>query len=93
MAAPNGALVNPQSGKCLDVAGGGTADGTQVRLWSCNGTGAQQWQFNGNGTVTNPGSGQVPRRGGPGHGQRHADPDLGLLRRRRTQSNQVWSLR
>ncbi|WP_220183014.1 ThuA domain-containing protein [Sphaerisporangium album] len=29
--------------KCLDVAGSGTADGTKVQLYTCNGTGAQQW--------------------------------------------------
>ena len=26
-------------GKCLDIAGGGTANGTKVQLWDCNGTG------------------------------------------------------
>ncbi|MEU8717603.1 ricin-type beta-trefoil lectin domain protein [Streptomyces sp. NPDC048663] len=31
------------AGKCLDVAGAGTADGTPVQLYDCNGTGAQQW--------------------------------------------------
>ncbi len=31
------------SGKCLDVAGGGTREGTNVQQWTCNGTGAQQW--------------------------------------------------
>ena len=34
-----GAMANP--GSCLDVAGGGTADGTNVQEWLCNGTGAQ----------------------------------------------------
>jgi type 1 glutamine amidotransferase len=29
--------------KCLDVAGAGTADGTKVQLYTCNGTNAQQW--------------------------------------------------
>ena len=28
-------------GKCMDVAGGGSADGTNVQEWQCNGTGAQ----------------------------------------------------
>ncbi len=37
------------AGKCLDVANSGTADGTKVQLYGCNGTGAQTW------TVT-PGS-------------------------------------
>lgn len=34
--------VNPASGRCLDVAGMGTADGTNVQIWDCNGS-AQQW--------------------------------------------------
>ncbi len=31
------------AGKCLDVNGSNTADGTKVQLYSCNGTGAQRW--------------------------------------------------
>ncbi|WP_433533903.1 ricin-type beta-trefoil lectin domain protein [Micromonospora sp. CA-249363] len=34
-------------GKCLDVDNAGTADGTKVQLWNCNGTGAQSWSRNG----------------------------------------------
>jgi len=30
-------------GKCLDVSNSGTADGTKIQLWTCNGTAAQQW--------------------------------------------------
>lgn len=30
---------------CLDVANGSTANGTGVRLWSCNGSMAQKWTF------------------------------------------------
>ncbi|GAA3248012.1 family 16 glycoside hydrolase [Dactylosporangium siamense] len=30
-------------GKCIDVNNSGTADGTKIQLWTCNGTGAQQW--------------------------------------------------
>ena len=29
-------------GRCLDVSGGATANGTKVWLWTCNGTGAQR---------------------------------------------------
>ncbi|MEV4643061.1 ricin-type beta-trefoil lectin domain protein [Actinoplanes sp. NPDC049548] len=32
-------------GKCVDVAGAGTADGTPVQLYQCNGTGAQRWTY------------------------------------------------
>ena len=31
------------AGKCLDVDGGASADGTKIQLWDCNGTKAQQW--------------------------------------------------
>jgi hypothetical protein len=39
-------------GKCMDVNGSHTADGTHVQLWDCNGTGAQSFSlgFNGRGT-------------------------------------------
>jgi O-glycosyl hydrolase len=42
-AAANGPLVNPVSGRCLDVTGNAGADGTPVELWSCNGGANQQW--------------------------------------------------
>jgi len=35
------------AGKCLDVRGSGTADGTQIQLYTCNGSGAQSWTRNG----------------------------------------------
>lgn len=38
-------------GKCVDVDGGDSADGTAVQLWTCNGTGAQQWTLPGDGTI------------------------------------------
>jgi hypothetical protein len=28
---------------CADVAGSGTADGTRIQIYDCNGTGAQTW--------------------------------------------------
>jgi len=37
------ALINPQSGRCLDDPGSSTTDGTQLQLFDCNGTAAQQW--------------------------------------------------
>jgi glucosylceramidase len=39
------------AGKCVDVAGANTADGTTVALWTCNGTGAQQWTRATDGTI------------------------------------------
>ncbi len=40
--------------KCLDVANSGTADGTKIQLWTCNGSAAQNWTVaapTGTGTV------------------------------------------
>lgn len=39
------------AGKCLDVAGAGTANGTAVDLYDCNGTSAQQWSVGSDGTI------------------------------------------
>lgn len=36
-------LINVNSGKALDVSGAGTTPGTNVQIWSDNGTGAQKW--------------------------------------------------
>jgi hypothetical protein len=33
--APNGTLVNPQSGRCLDVNGWATANGSPLEIWDC----------------------------------------------------------
>ncbi|MER5794018.1 glycoside hydrolase family 19 protein [Streptomyces sp. NPDC001980] len=39
------------AGKCIDVAGASSANGTAVQLYDCNGTGAQSWSNNGDGTL------------------------------------------
>ncbi|SEG91402.1 Ricin-type beta-trefoil lectin domain-containing protein [Thermomonospora echinospora] len=55
-------LVNVNSGHCLDVTGGGTASGVNVRQLNCNAGAAQNWQFTdvGDGyyTLTNSNSGK-----------------------------------
>ncbi|MEE4540630.1 GH92 family glycosyl hydrolase [Streptomyces sp. V4-01] len=38
-----GALVNPQSGRCLDVPNASTTDGSQLEIWDCNGGTNQKW--------------------------------------------------
>ncbi|BCJ69004.1 lectin [Polymorphospora rubra] len=48
---PAGGPVTGLAGKCVDVAGAGTADGTAVQLYGCNGTDAQRWTRPGDGTV------------------------------------------
>jgi non-reducing end alpha-L-arabinofuranosidase len=44
-------------GRCLDIDGNGTAVGTKVELWDCNGVGGQVWQQQANGSLLNPQSG------------------------------------
>jgi hypothetical protein len=44
-------------GRCLDINGNGTAAGTQVELWDCNGVGGQDWVQQSNGSLLNPQSG------------------------------------
>ena len=43
--AGGGPVRNPASGRCLDVAGVGTAPGTQVWLWDCVGNAGQTWFY------------------------------------------------
>ncbi|TWJ31294.1 ricin-type beta-trefoil lectin protein [Micromonospora sagamiensis] len=45
-------------GQCLDVSGGGSADGTPVILWPCHGLVHQQWQPYPDGTLRSPQSGK-----------------------------------
>ncbi len=56
-------LVNPQSGKVLDVDNGGTWDGAVVHLWSDDNGADQQWQpvqnTDGSYKLVNPNSGKV----------------------------------
>ncbi|MER5746621.1 endo-1,4-beta-xylanase [Streptomyces sp. NPDC002225] len=39
----SGEIRGVGSGRCLDVPNSGTADGTRLQLWSCNGNTNQQW--------------------------------------------------
>ncbi|MBB5867627.1 beta-glucanase (GH16 family) [Allocatelliglobosispora scoriae] len=38
-----GKAITGPGGKCIDVNAAGTANGTKIQLWGCNGTNAQQW--------------------------------------------------
>jgi chitinase len=53
-------LVRRGSGKCLDIAGGGTADGTNIQQLTCNNTGEQRLRIDalsgGNVRLVNPAS-------------------------------------
>lgn len=43
---------------CLDVRQSGTANGTSILVYTCNGTGAQRWRQQADGTLVNPQSGR-----------------------------------
>jgi lysophospholipase L1-like esterase len=45
------AILSGIAGKCLDVSGGNTANGTRVQLWTCNHTAAQTWTPYSDGTL------------------------------------------
>jgi hypothetical protein len=42
-AQPSAGTIQGLGGRCVEVAGGNTADSTPVQIWDCNGTSAQQW--------------------------------------------------
>ncbi|MBC2868433.1 lectin [Streptomyces mexicanus] len=46
-----GAAIRGLAGKCVDVAGANSANGTPVQLYDCNGTAAQQWTVGSDGTL------------------------------------------
>ncbi|MEU6684086.1 endo-1,4-beta-xylanase [Streptomyces sp. NPDC046832] len=41
----SGQIKGAGSGRCLDVPGAGTTDGTQLQLWDCHGNANQQWTY------------------------------------------------
>ncbi|MER6175698.1 ricin-type beta-trefoil lectin domain protein [Streptosporangium sp. NPDC001681] len=43
--------ITGYGGKCVDVAGATPANGTQIQLYTCNGTNAQQWTTGTDGTI------------------------------------------
>ncbi|GAA1407860.1 RICIN domain-containing protein [Catellatospora coxensis] len=43
------------AGKCIDVAGAATANGTAIQLYTCNGTGAQSWTRDSSGRLSSLG--------------------------------------
>jgi hypothetical protein len=57
-------------GKCADVAGSGTANGTKVQVYTCNSSVAQKWIMMSDGSLQNPNSGKClqPVAGGTADG-------------------------
>jgi lysophospholipase L1-like esterase len=49
--APQGQVRSGITGKCLDVKGGSSADGTPADIWTCNGSTGQTWSAHSDGTL------------------------------------------
>ncbi|WP_311931644.1 PHB depolymerase family esterase [Microbispora sp. H11081] len=47
----SGPIKGVASGRCVDVTGASTADGTQVQLWDCNGQTNQTWASTSSGEI------------------------------------------
>jgi hypothetical protein len=75
-------------GKCLDAFGQGTANGTRIVLYTCNGQANQQWQFQANGTVRGVQSGRclTPLNGATANGTGIVLADCG------TATYQRWTM-
>ena len=94
-AAPPGAITG-YGGKCVDVAGASTANGTAVQLYDCNGTGAQSWTVGTDGTLQ--ALGKCLDVTAARHRQRHQGPAVRLQRHRRPEVDRsadgtTWSTR
>ncbi|MDB1086090.1 endo-1,4-beta-xylanase [Streptomyces sp. ACA25] len=66
---PNGQIRGVGSGRCLDVPGASTTDGTQVHLWDCHGGTNQQWTHTAAGELRVYGN-KCLDAGGTGNGTR-----------------------
>ncbi len=65
--------VGGRGGRCMDVAGGATGNGTPVQLWDCHGGANQQWQYTLQPgsyelTLSSPASGRCLQPAGTGAG-------------------------
>jgi endo-1,4-beta-xylanase len=62
-----GVLKGAASGRCVDISGYGTADGTRLQLYDCTGQWNQAWTYTAN-TLVNPHSGKCLTANGTGDG-------------------------
>jgi hypothetical protein len=47
----DGTALRVYGDKCLDAVDNGTANGTEIQLWYCNGGGAQRWDWLADGMI------------------------------------------
>ena len=72
--------VEPVRGQCLadNVPSNTAANGPRIDAGYCNFTCNQKWKVNSNGSIVNPRDRPVHGSPGQQHGERHADPAVGL---------------
>ncbi|WP_437112885.1 ricin-type beta-trefoil lectin domain protein [Streptomyces longwoodensis] len=71
-------------GKCLDVNGGSSVNGTAAQIWTCNGTNAQVWSARSDGTLRALGKCLDAEGGGTANGTKTVIWDCNGA------ANQVW---
>jgi hypothetical protein len=76
------------NGKCLDVNGRGTTDGTLVQLWTCNGGTNQQWTAGPNSSLVSTGPGKCL----DDPGASTVDGTQQVIWTCNGRANQVWTL-
>jgi hexosaminidase len=59
----SGAITGTASGRCVDIPGSNSADGTAVALWDCNGGANQTWRLGGDRTLRSLGKCLQPAGG------------------------------
>ncbi len=79
-AAPAGPITSGIAGKCVDVRSAGTADGTPIQIYDCNGSTAQSWTVAADGHA--PGARQVHGRLQQRDRQRHHGAAVDVQRHR-----------
>jgi poly(3-hydroxybutyrate) depolymerase len=80
-------IVGAGSGRCIDVPGSSTTNGTQVQLWDCHGGANQRWTYTANRQLTVNGNKCLDANGqGTSNGTRVVIWDCN------GQANQQWNL-
>ncbi len=80
-------IAGTQSGRCLDVAGAATANGTQIQLWDCHGGANQRWTYSAGKQLTVYGNKCLDA-----YGQGTANGTRVIIWDCNGQANQQWNL-
>ena len=82
----NVTIVGTGSGRCIDVPGSSTANGTQVQLWDCHGNANQRWTYTTNRQLISANGNKCLAANGTGNGAAVVIGDCN------GQASQQWNL-